>query len=66
MAQVVRQSTLAPRMSWGAVLAGCTFALVTYLTLSVLGTAIGASTIDPLREANPSAGWAPVRVSGWR
>lgn len=56
MAQVVRQSTLAPRMSWGAVLAGCTFALVTYLTLSVLGTAIGASTIDPLREANPVSG----------
>ena len=55
MAHVVR-SSYAPRMSWGAVLAGCIFALVTYLTLSVLGTAIGASTIDPLREANPVSG----------
>ncbi|MBF9173305.1 hypothetical protein ABFU49_00415 [Xanthomonas campestris pv. campestris] len=55
MAHVVR-SSYAPRMSWGAVLAGCTIALVTYLSLSVLGTAIGASTIDPLREANPVSG----------
>ncbi|MEA9554550.1 hypothetical protein VC273_00995 [Xanthomonas nasturtii] len=55
MAQVIRHS-YAPKMSWGAVLAGCTVALVTYLTLSVLGTAIGASTIDPLREVNPVSG----------
>ncbi|UXA70922.1 hypothetical protein M0D46_07855 [Xanthomonas prunicola] len=55
MAQLVRPS-YAPKMSWGAVLAGCTVALVTYLTLSVLGTAIGAATIDPLREANPVSG----------
>ncbi|MFO3706913.1 hypothetical protein ACI6Q5_18520 [Xanthomonas codiaei] len=55
MAQRVRHS-YAPTMSWGAVLAGCTVALVSYLTLSVLGTAIGASTIDPLREANPVSG----------
>jgi ribosomal silencing factor RsfS len=55
MAQLVRPS-YAPKMSWGAVLAGCTIALVTYLTLSVLGTAIGAATIDPLREANPVSG----------
>jgi hypothetical protein len=57
MAQVI-YTTHAPRMSWGAALAGCVLSLVTYLALSVLGTAIGASTIDPLRESNPVSGLA--------
>lgn len=57
MVQVMRD-TYAPRMSWGAALAGCVFSLVTYLALSVLGTAIGAATIDPLHEANPVSGLA--------
>lgn len=57
MSQVVR-NTLVPRMSWGAALAGCVFSLVTYLALSVLGTAIGAATIDPLHESNPVSGLA--------
>lgn len=57
MAEVIT-TTHAPRMSWGAALAGCVLSLVTYLALSVLGTAIGASTIDPLREANPVSGLA--------
>jgi len=46
----------AQRVSWGAVFAGVTVALVTQLLLGVLGLAIGASTIDPLREADPVAG----------
>ena len=44
----------AKRVSWGAVLAGVTVALVTQLLLGVLGLAIGASTIDPLRHATPT------------
>ncbi len=44
------------RVSWPAVLAGVTVALVSQLLLGVLGIAIGASTIDPLREADPAAG----------
>lgn len=44
------------RVSWAAVLAGVTVALVTQLLLGVLGLAIGASTVDPLREADPTAG----------
>lgn len=55
MAQILRPF-VSPRMSWGAALAGCTFSLVTYLSLSVLGTAIGAASIDPLHEANPVSG----------
>ena len=44
------------RVSWGAVLAGVTVALVTQLLLGVLGIAIGASTIDPLRQQDPTSG----------
>ena len=44
------------RVSWGAIIAGVTIALVTQLLLGVLGLAIGASTIDPLRHATPTQG----------
>ncbi len=44
------------RVSWAAVFAGVTVALVSQLLLGVLGLAIGASTVDPLREADPTAG----------
>lgn len=44
------------RISWGAVLAGVILSIVTYLLLSMLGTAIGASTVDPLHESNPVNG----------
>lgn len=41
------------RIAWGAVFAGVIVSMVTYLLLTILGTAIGTSTIDPLREQNP-------------
>jgi hypothetical protein len=44
------------RISWGAVLAGVAVGMITQLWLSMLGVAIGASTIDPLKEANPLSG----------
>ncbi len=44
------------RVSWAAVFAGVTVALVTQLLLGVLGIAIGASTIHPLREQDPTGG----------
>lgn len=44
------------RFSWGAIFAGVAMAIVVYLLLSVLGIAIGVSTIDPLEENNPVAG----------
>lgn len=46
-----------PRISWGAVFAGGLISLIVYLILSVLGTAIGASAIDPLGDAHPLAGF---------
>jgi hypothetical protein len=45
------------RISWGAIFAGCLLALATYLVLSVLGTAIGASAIDPIGSSNPFHGF---------
>jgi len=45
-----------PRVSWAAIFAGVTVTLVLQLLLGVLGIAIGASTIDPLREQNPTGG----------
>lgn len=44
------------RISWSAVFAGVILSMVTYLLLSMLGTAIGAATIDPLQEGNPFSG----------
>ncbi len=54
--ETASQTHVGQRVSWAAVLAGVTVALVTQLLLGVLGIAIGASTIDPLREADPAAG----------
>ncbi len=44
------------RISWSAVFAGVIISMVLYLILSILGTAIGASTIDPLEEQDPLGG----------
>ncbi|WP_338557248.1 TIGR04086 family membrane protein [Erwinia sp. E_sp_B04_7] len=44
------------RISWSAVFAGVIISTVIYLLLAILGTAIGATTIDPLKEQNPVDG----------
>lgn len=44
------------RISWSAIFAGVIISMVVYLLLAILGTAIGASTIDPLKENNPLDG----------
>ncbi|WP_243701526.1 hypothetical protein [Sodalis ligni] len=44
------------RISWSAVFAGVIISMVVYLLLAILGTAVGASTIDPLKEQNPLEG----------
>jgi len=46
------------RISWSAIFAGVIISMVVYLLLAILGTAIGASTIDPLKEQNPLDGIA--------
>ncbi|MEW7311181.1 hypothetical protein AB1E22_00335 [Buttiauxella gaviniae] len=46
------------RISWSAIFAGVVISMVVYLLLAILGTAIGASTIDPLKEQDPLDGIA--------
>ncbi|MBD1553135.1 hypothetical protein [Pseudomonas typographi] len=45
------------RVSWSSVFAGAAITLVTYLALSVLGTAIGAGAIAPMEQGNPLRGF---------
>ena len=46
------------RVSWGAIFAGVIVTIVIQLTLTLLGVAIGAASIDPLQESNPTRGLA--------
>jgi hypothetical protein len=47
---------LLKRISWSAVFAGVALAMVVSLILNLLGTAIGAATVDPMQEGNPLDG----------
>ncbi len=44
------------RVSWGAIFAGTTVALVLGVTLNLLGLGIGAATVNPLQEQQPFSG----------
>lgn len=46
------------KISWSAVFAGVVISIVIYLLLIILGSAIGATTVDPLQEENPMNGLA--------
>jgi MFS family permease len=46
-----------PRVSWGGVIAGVILSSITYLILSVLGAAIGSSTLSPLSRLNSPQGF---------
>ncbi|RZL93756.1 MAG: hypothetical protein EOP82_06530 [Variovorax sp.] len=41
------------RVSWGAVIAGVVIAMVLQLVLSLLGTGLGLSPIDPMSYSSP-------------
>ena len=44
------------RISWSAIFAGVISSVVIHLLLTLLGTAVGTSSIDPLHEQNPLDG----------
>ncbi len=46
------------RVSWGAIFAGLLVTIVLQFMLTLLGVAIGAATINPLQEQNPTQGLA--------
>lgn len=44
------------RTSWGAIFAGVVIVVVVHLLLGLLGIAVGASTVDPATEQDPTRG----------
>jgi hypothetical protein len=53
------------RISWAAVFAGVILAMGIHLLLSVLGTGIGVSTIDPVQQTTPDAKVLGVSAGIW-
>jgi hypothetical protein len=53
-ALAVTPAAAVKRISWAAVFAGVILAMVVQLLLSMLGTGIGMSTVDPLQGETPS------------
>ncbi len=57
---------LAKRISWPAIIAGAVIALAVQMLLAMLGTGIGASTVDPLVNGeSPSAGAFGIGAALW-
>lgn len=48
------------RVQWGPILAGVITALVSFLLLTILGFALGASVLDPANTAGEIGAWAGV------
>jgi hypothetical protein len=46
------------RVSWGAIFAGLVVTMVVQMMLTLLGIAIGAATVSPLEQQNPTQGLA--------
>jgi hypothetical protein len=59
------RTILLNKVSWGAVFAGVVLALVAQLILNLLGVGIGASTLDPGADDNPSAAGFSVVAAIW-
>ncbi len=53
------------RISWGAIFAGVIIVLITHITLTLLGLAVGFSTVDPQTEQDPTAGLATGQMIWW-
>lgn len=50
------EPALLKRISWGAIFAGLTAAVIVQLLLTLLGVGIGAATVNPLQERAPGEG----------
>ena len=53
------------RVFWGAIFAGAVVAITVQLILSLLGTGIGMSTIDPLQRSSPDASTFGIGAGIW-
>jgi hypothetical protein len=56
---------MAKRISWGAIFAGVIIAMAVQFLLSLLGTGIGMSTVDPAPGDTPSAGAFGLGAGIW-
>jgi hypothetical protein len=61
----VAAPALLRRVSWGAVIAGAIVAIAVGALLSVLGVAVGATTIDTLERTTPDAGTLGLASGIW-
>ncbi|MCJ2012211.1 PhnA-like protein [Methylobacterium sp. J-076] len=52
-------------VSWGAVLAGATVALISQVILNMLGLGIGLSTVDPMGDGTPAASTLSIGAGLW-
>jgi hypothetical protein len=59
------RTVLINNVSWGAVMAGVVLSLVTQLLLNMLGIGIGAATINPMADGNPSASSFSIGAGIW-
>ena len=48
------------RVPWGPIIAGVLVAIVTFLLLTILGFALGASVLDPANTAGEIGTWAAI------
>lgn len=62
--EVLRRPSVS-NVSWGAILAGVTGALVAQMILSLLGLGLGLATIDPASDGTPSASTLSIGASVW-
>jgi len=53
------------RVHWGAIIAGVVIAMVLQLVLSLLGSGIGLSTIDPMRNSSPDPATFGLAAGVW-
>lgn len=61
----VAPATAAKRISWAAVFAGVILAMVVQLLLSMLGTGIGMSTVDPAQGDTPAGKTLGIGAGIW-
>jgi len=52
--------TVRNRVQWGPIIAGLATAIATFLLLTVLGLALGASVLDPANSAGEIGTWAAI------
>jgi len=52
-------------ISWSAIVAGLVVALVSQILLTMIGVAIGAATINPMSESNPTDGLGKGAMIWW-